>query len=840
MNRKTGKLAKIINFFRSNSGLAELPLMIGLLIMAIAVPVATKLVQENQNPENRAYEPTDRGCPSGYYMCNTGCCKVGTAKPTTPPSSTKKCSNYQKCSATTGSCVTYSGPTIDSDDSCPKSDDCTKCAPKPTAIPTSSCQPSACDSSCKSKGSSGGACYGSECRCNAIPTATKVPASVIPTKSSGTCTKFGYSCNGSTSRYCQAMGNEGYWIQANEEFCGTRGCNSSTGMCNPDPLATAIPTFSSALINTPCSTYGDKKCDGKTLLICSNEQQGSYNGNFSWKSTGYCEYGCDTVKGECKSATPTLPGDCGQVYNRKDGCGCQINAQCTSGICSGGKCMSGCTYMGYVIGFGQEQCFNGVSGSDLVKCNADGKTASTHFTKAGCTNFTTKICCCNSYGLCVYNDTKCDSGSGEKQPDNSRCDVRAGTVVPTKVPTQSGCKAVGATVTSGGDCCSKNAQYKDSQLTCVDCKGTGETVSSASQCCSKKAENGKCVDLASSYVSPTPKASDPTAKPTTNLNSCGRFDSDLSKCTGECMVVYDGSSQRCVNRVNSCGQFDNDLSKCTGVCMVKYDGSSQRCVTRTDSVVVATPKPSNIPTDATVANTYGCGGTVNQYLGSTQCNALYGKSCPAGKWTKVYVRGSGSSRECWLDCSENCNWSSNPGTPTSSFPTGTNNNNNNNNSTSPTSGATCNGQPKPNDVCLRNVETNTADANRLNINPKCNANTNKWDFNIQTCNQAGREEICGGECYVCNSTGGSWTKDATKCKTGVCTQCPAGSNGVKNKGDADCDGVLDINDRSIWLAEFKSSLGQKISSSWRADFDCNGLVDINDRSVWLINFRNSL
>jgi hypothetical protein len=215
-------------------------------------------------------------------------------------------------------------------------------------------------------------------------------------------------------------------------------------------------------------------------------------------------------------------------------------------------------YMGYVIGFGLEQCFNGVIGSDLVKCNADGKTASTHFTKAGCTNFTTKICCCNSYGLCVYNDTKCDSGSGEKQPDNSRCDVRAGTVVPTKVPTQSGCKAVGATVTSGGDCCSKNAQYKDSQLTCVDCKGTGETVSSASQCCSKKAENGKCVDLASSYVSPTPKASDPTAKPTTNLNSCGDLIVICSKCTVSVGSLR-GSSLRCVNRVNSCGQFVNDF-----------------------------------------------------------------------------------------------------------------------------------------------------------------------------------------------------------------------------------------------------------------------------------------
>jgi hypothetical protein len=51
-----------------------------------------------------------------------------------------------------------------------KSDDCTKCCTKTNGHPHSSCQPSACDSSCKSKGSSGGACYGSECRCNAIPT----------------------------------------------------------------------------------------------------------------------------------------------------------------------------------------------------------------------------------------------------------------------------------------------------------------------------------------------------------------------------------------------------------------------------------------------------------------------------------------------------------------------------------------------------------------------------------------------------------------------------------------------------------------------------------------------
>jgi hypothetical protein len=69
------------------------------------------------------------------------------------------------------------------------------------------------------------------------------------------------------------MGNEGYWIQANEEFCGTRGCNSSTGMCNPDPLANDDPTFLSGFINNIVLLNGEKNCDGKTLLICSNEQQ---------------------------------------------------------------------------------------------------------------------------------------------------------------------------------------------------------------------------------------------------------------------------------------------------------------------------------------------------------------------------------------------------------------------------------------------------------------------------------------------------------------------------------------------------------------------------------------
>lgn len=74
---------------------------------------------------------------------------------------------------------------------------------------------------------------------------------------------------------------------------------------------------------------------------------------------------------------------------------------------------------------------------------------------------------------------------------------------------------------------------------------------------------------------------------------------------------------------------------------------------------------------------------------------------------------------------------------------------------------------------------------------------------------------------------------------GLCTQCQDPL--AKSKGDADCSGVININDSSIWRSEFiDGELGIVTRNNWQADFDCDGKVTINDVSIWRDNFIKSL
>jgi len=131
--------------------------------------------------------------------------------------------------------------------------------------------------------------------------------------------------------------------------------------------------------------------------------------------------------------------------------------------------------------------------------------------------------------------------------------------------------------------------------------------------------------------------------------------------------------------------------------------------------------------------------------------------------------------------------------------------------------------------------------NQLGVNAQCiTLNGEKvWDWDLKNCDQKGRTSACGIKNYCCPSAGGNWTTDMTQCPV-TCTQC-AGKPEAKGKGDADCSGVTDINDASIWRSEFTSGqLGTEVSSTWRADFDCDDKVTLNDISIWRENFIKGL
>ena len=69
----------------------------------------------------------------------------------------------------------------------------------------------------------------------------------------------------------------------------------------------------------------------------------------------------------------------------------------------------------------------------------------------------------------------------------------------------------------------------------------------------------------------------------------------------------------------------------------------------------------------------------------------------------------------------------------------------------------------------------------------------------------------------------------------TCTPC---SNSLlKSKGDANCDGSIDVIDRSIWSSEILIDAGTLTKkSTWRADFNCDGYLNVIDRTIWSTNF----
>jgi len=76
---------------------------------------------------------------------------------------------------------------------------------------------------------------------------------------------------------------------------------------------------------------------------------------------------------------------------------------------------------------------------------------------------------------------------------------------------------------------------------------------------------------------------------------------------------------------------------------------------------------------------------------------------------------------------------------------------------------------------------------------------------------------------------------STQTPTKLCTPCSFSS--LKSKGDANCDGIIDIVDRSIWSAEFLTDGGNLTKkNNWLSDFNCDGYVNVIDRSIWSYNF----
>lgn len=253
---------------KKSLGFAQIPLLIGLLLMAIAIPIVTRLVQQNQ--ENRGHAAS--GCSSDAMCGHTSanCCY---------------CMKNAQYPAGTCVCGCSGSPTIGAPTAGPTS------KPNPTAGPTSKPNPSTAPTNTPC--GSTVCCHDSDCKNKYV------------------------NC---PQAYCAEVG-------------GVYGCYGTSGCVVPTavpttPPPTAVPTATPTPKVTPTTALG---CNANNCLAKSGCCCGQTN----------CQYGFSCANYQCISnptATPTLAGDCGQLYNRHNGCSCSAGLQCASLSCPGGIC----------------------------------------------------------------------------------------------------------------------------------------------------------------------------------------------------------------------------------------------------------------------------------------------------------------------------------------------------------------------------------------------------------------------------------------------------------------------------------------------------------------------
>lgn len=332
------------------SGLAQIPLMIGLLLMAIAIPVATKLVQDNQDTRNKAAYNDCAGegvAPWSGYPCCPGLKLVtvggktvcGSGINSSPTPATKTCISYNWVGQV---CTKKTDLNWPSNKACPTSN-CV--AGQATPIPTQStpfCKTTlVCTCGCQATTAGG--------YCKTCPTAT-------PTTGGGTCNQ-NYSgdskCVGNTLTTCSYVSSVFKWVT---QDCGSLGCRTLSfvdAKCNActatspktcidsqklQSCDTSTGSFKTTLCFIPESCVaengsasckgpgtqlstctlaeynaGARKCDNGFSMGCQKTATSTRTIYYAWFRLGdYCVNGCETNTaspnfGKCKTAPPASP-----------------------------------------------------------------------------------------------------------------------------------------------------------------------------------------------------------------------------------------------------------------------------------------------------------------------------------------------------------------------------------------------------------------------------------------------------------------------------------------------------------------------------------------------------
>ncbi|MFA6603134.1 MAG: hypothetical protein WCT01_05030 [Candidatus Shapirobacteria bacterium] len=269
--------------WRGSWGVVQIPLIVGMVIMAVALPVALKLGSQSQDTRNRAAESQ---CSSGETQCSGN---------TVQTCSGGKWVNGQYCSS-----------------------GCSGGACKNACAPNSSCGSSTCKGqTCKD--SCGNTWQGQkDCSTPTNPPVPTTPPRDCDTAATQDCNwngKPGYQRCNAEGKWgaCQAKNPCSGECLAYASSCGSVGRGSAGGDCASGvccggalPTNTPIPTLTPTPTVTPMCTVGEKECVGGVLRTCYSPAPGTLVWN-----TSICETGCKTGESECNptptsTPTPTL------------------------------------------------------------------------------------------------------------------------------------------------------------------------------------------------------------------------------------------------------------------------------------------------------------------------------------------------------------------------------------------------------------------------------------------------------------------------------------------------------------------------------------------------------
>ena len=255
---------------KNSLGFAQIPLLIGLLLMALAIPLVTKLAENNQDNRNLAagnhslLPPTSTPAPACAALgqsCATLTCCVSKENPVSCSKETIKCVTIVPTSTPTpagtcsGRCSSFTCNSTENEVSKCGIGALACCVPKPTATPTRA-------AGCAGILDATECGYTPACKWNGSKCIAYTPLTPVPT----TCTPGDKKCNGNNAESCNLVGSGYYW----QGVSCAAGCNATTKACNPvatvTPVVKGCPAITLASGVIPAMADNQLYCQSPFLL----------------------------------------------------------------------------------------------------------------------------------------------------------------------------------------------------------------------------------------------------------------------------------------------------------------------------------------------------------------------------------------------------------------------------------------------------------------------------------------------------------------------------------------------------------------------------------------------